>query len=1226
MIDQSTAYVLDLAQSLILDQVGGKAVNLGRMIQVGFPVPGGFAVTTAAYRQSRGPISANGACQPAPEVAAAILDAYARMGRPMVAVRSSATAEDREDASMAGQYETILNVQGDQALLEAVAACWASLDSERTRAYLARHGLSPETVAMGVAVQRQVAAETAGVLFTTNPRTGGMDQALIEASWGLGESVVSGKVQPDTMILDQATGKVLDVTIGSKSTWLKPGSREELPTPPEKQSAPCLQARQVLELWQLGKRIANHFRAPQDIEWAFANDRLYLLQTRAITTLEEIEAQENALTDVRHRLRTAAQNGRGPWVRHNLDETMAHPSPLAWNVISHFMSGAGGFGNLYREVGFEPAKEVCEHGFLDVLAGRIYMDLSRSAELFYPDFPYSYDLRKLRDNPGAAQEPPSIPRRSGAARYRVGKRLQEVSEKLDALAADFDHKFDQQFAPPFVAWVKQEKERDLTALTTKEWRELWEERRRKVLDQFAPKSLLPTLILTQAIQNLQGLLAEHFWNEPTEALLQKLAAGGIPDSTVRSAEMLFQAAAAEDDYMFQAWIAEFGHRAPREFDLAVPRWRERPEQVKAMAENLKGDISPMQRHRRQAETSSAKLEELCQALTAELAEELKYALELVHRYQRFREDGKHFLMLGYDLLRDLILEAQRRLEIDNACLLEFDELHDALATGFAPLHLLEKRQVEYRALEKIILPTLITEEDLAGLGESPVIDTGADQYRGLPVSGGRAKGPVRIVLSPDQAGNLGKDYVLACPSTDPNWTPLFANASALVLECGGSLSHGAVVAREMGVPAVVLPDATQILHQDEIVEVNGDHGRVCRDTPDATTAQADAEDDEQQPIPCELLPPPPGRREQWAARLRNRFVLIWAIFFAAIYGLPENWLYQPVFGLVDRVLLPLAAATSWPAAVIIPAVFFAAICMIGQRLLTDNTRLLEAKRRAALLQKQARQMPADSVRRKRMMQLSGGVQVRTLLASFVPLAVVFGPMLLTFLWFPQRVDAIWHNAEPGTTAFVRALVDGDFTQPVRLQVDPRLEIDTSTEAAQSNPPIRATLQNLRRQWQRSPLPDEATVSWDLQAATIWAREQMLADLDAYLANPIAPRWIAWTVFTPVDEGGRFPIAAEAGDDNEVLRTHLVLGTRHRPEPREIDDPQRPVLQKVTARTAGPLRELEVAYRRQLTYDDIHYFWRPFMFLGIGWNFGWLMTYLAVYLPAMFLSRWALRVA
>lgn len=198
-------YILPLADCRDATVVGGKAINLSRLIGAGFPVPGGFAITTTAFRAAQ-----RNAEMPA-DVIDAILTAYREMGSPVVAVRSSATAEDLAEASMAGQYETFLDVEGEEEVLGAVTKCWASLDSDRVGAYLQQHGIDRAEVAMGVLVQRQVPADVAGVLFTANPRPGALGEMLIESSWGLGEAVVSGLVQPDTLVLDRATGAAMSI-------------------------------------------------------------------------------------------------------------------------------------------------------------------------------------------------------------------------------------------------------------------------------------------------------------------------------------------------------------------------------------------------------------------------------------------------------------------------------------------------------------------------------------------------------------------------------------------------------------------------------------------------------------------------------------------------------------------------------------------------------------------------------------------------------------------------------------------------------------------------------------------------------------------------------------------------------------------------------------------------------------------------------------------------------
>ena len=276
----ATSFTQPLSDCRDTSLVGGKAANLGRLLRAGFPVPAGFVVTTRAYCLAQVQSSAGDVADTLPlAVADELKHTYRAMGGGRVAVRSSATAEDGADASMAGQYETFLDVQGESGLLDAVRQCWASLDTPRALAYLREHEIDPSSVAMAVVVQRLVPADVAGVLFTSNPHDGGHREMLVEAGLGLGEAVVSGHIQPDTLRVDQETGRVLAATIADnhRSAAVR-DDRQEDESPPRQS---CLDGREVYRLWQLGRRIVEHFGAPQDIEWAIHAGRLYVLQSRA---------------------------------------------------------------------------------------------------------------------------------------------------------------------------------------------------------------------------------------------------------------------------------------------------------------------------------------------------------------------------------------------------------------------------------------------------------------------------------------------------------------------------------------------------------------------------------------------------------------------------------------------------------------------------------------------------------------------------------------------------------------------------------------------------------------------------------------------------------------------------------------------------------------------------------------------------------------------------------
>ena len=1209
-------FVLALHECRDPQLAGGKAVNLSHLAGAGFPVPDGFVVTTHAYRAAK----AGGGEVPA-DIAREIADSYRRMGSPSVAVRSSATAEDMAAASMAGQYETFLDVRGEADLLDAVRRCWASLDTPRTRAYLAQHGIAPGGVAMAVVVQTLVPADVAGVLFTANPQTGSVQEMLVEASWGLGQAVVSGAVQPDTLVLDRATGAVKSCTIGDKKTCLAPGSRAERPVSEDRRKAACLTSRDVRDLWKLGLRVLEHFGAAQDIEWAIHGGRLYLLQSRAITTLEDAEAYERCLGRTRAQLRAGCRERRGPWVRHNIGETLPHPTPLTWSVIRRFMSGDGGFGALYEKVGFDPSPTVRREGFLDLVAGRIYMDLARAPGLFFEGFPFAYDLDLLRVRPDAAQGPPTRPAGRLLAQYRAGRRLRAINARLEVLADDCDRRLDAEVIPAFVEWVRGERRRDLRKISTQEWLDLWRAREERVMDAFAPESLLPSLIGAMAIERLRAFLEEHFWDDDPAELVNVLAAGGGPDQTIQANQALYEVAAGAGSV--ERWIEANGHRAPEEFDLATPRWRERPEAVAAMASHLAGGASPLAMHARRAEAAARRAEERAAHLPPRDRREFSERLALVRRYLRFREDGKHYLMMGYDLLRDVALEAGRRLEIgEDVFLLTFEELHDALATGFAPLHLVEQRRVTRAAEARLGLPEVITEDVLASLGE-PLRLEGSQRCAALAISPGACTGPARIVRLPDDAGDLGRGYVLVCPSTDPSWTPLFVNAAALVMETGGTLSHGAVVAREMGIPAVVLAGATRLFRDGENLSVDGHRGAVVRaDAPPAAGGMP-VPDPGDTRIDRTLIPPVPGARERRSAVLRNVFLIVWGVYLAAAFLLPAGWVYRPSMRLLDAILWPLVIGCGRPGAVAVVAGVLAILTMVGQRLLTDNRRLRVAKDRANRLRREAAGLPQDSPRAQAMMRLVGPVPIRIMMAALVPLAVILGPMILSFAWMPARVDPASASAGPGATAYVHATIAGEFLRPVTLALDPGLALDAAAPASQSIRPIRPTLTKLLEA-RRKP-SDLSALPWEMQAAAGAMREAMLADLAEYLKGPMPAQDLSWTVRTPEGRAGRFAVTLTP-EGAAPVRAHLVLGERDPPEFKEdLGDGKGPV-QVVRPGGASPIRLVKVTYAGTRTHGA-GAFWAPLEGIGgSGWDAGWLLTYLAVYLPVMLIFRWILGVS
>ncbi len=1194
-------FVADLAAPLTIDLAGGKAMNLSVMILAGLPVPGGFVVTTLGFRAAAGQ-----ADQMPEELRHDIREAYRAMGSPPVAVRSSATAEDMAGASMAGQYETFLDVRGQAALLDAVGRCWGSLDSPRTRSYLAEHGIDLSKVAMAVVVQRLVPADVAGVLFTVNPQTGSREQIVAEASWGLGEAVVSGLVQPDVLTISRDSGDVLSAVIADKQMWVPPEGGKAAPVEADRRELPCLSEDHVKALWRLALKVEDHFGRPQDIEWAIHDGKAYLLQARPVTAIGLAEAAEQALQYTKAGLRRLAEDARGPWVLHNIAETLSRPMPLTWSVVGRFMTGAGGFGEMYRMAGFEPSPRVCEEGFLQLLAGQPYMDCALAPEMFFERYPFKYDLALLRATPDAAQQPPTLPAAGPVALIRGMRKIGRTTRRLRDLSADLDRRLNEEVFPEFADWCRQQRRRDLQALSDTELMALWDGRERRVMDVFAAESLLPSLIDGMAVEALKTKLAELFWDEDADELAGILSATPEPDLTVRANIELYEVAAGERTV--EQWLADHGHRAPEEFDLATPRWRERVGEVRHMASRLAGGADPREIHHRRWREAEERREALSASLDTRSRRELAECIDLARRYMPFREDAKDYLMLGYALLRDVALEAGRRLGVgEDVFLLKLPELRSALDGHAVPQQAIERRRARREAQRRLVLPRVIDTGSIDALGAPPEAPAGA-RLSAFAVSPGSARGAARIVLSPEAAGDLGSGYMLVCPSTDPSWTPLFINAAGVVLERGGTLSHGAVVAREMGVPAVVLPGATGLLVEGEEIMVDGHAGALIR------VAQADEAAEEAGPdphdvrVPAALRPPPPGRFERLTGRVRNIFLLVGIAFLAAIFLLPPNWLYTPILEALDVVYWPLVRAVGKVGSVAVVAAVLAVLTMIGQRLLTDNRRLRVAKTRANELRRRAARAPRGSPRRQALARAGAPVQMRIVGAAFVPLAVLLVPLVMTFAWLPARVDPAAWNAPPGTGVTVVAQVDSSFAEPVTLRVAEPLAVDRFSRNPRAVPPVRQTLQQVLaalKAGKTDDLPAELQEHYAKDAAAT------VASLEALLASGVPPVGASWKIDVPEGAAGRFPVSLSAPGE-QPLTIDIVLGDVCPPGPVEM-----------LGNPGWPLMSLRVVYPPP---EEKPVFWKPIEPVVLGWLPGWLWVYLLAYVPPMFLLRWLLGLA
>ena len=824
-----------------LPHVGGKGLNLGKLTRAGFRVPQGFCVTTDAYRFSvqNLPEQNSDAIKGlvlAPELIREIHAAREKLQTATVAVRSSATAEDLAEASFAGQQDTFLNVASDE-LLDTLKACWASLWSERAIAYRETQGIRDDGLAMAVVIQEMCEADVSGVLFTVSPFS--TDAAIVESNWGLGESVVSGAITPDSFLMSRETNEILEKNIAIKREMVTAAGVNEVLS--EKQDVPSLTEAQLKGLMQIGMRVEGFYGQPMDIEWALSDEQFVLLQARHITAPSSptSEVDKDSIEKLRQKeiqgLETLGEADGTVWCHYNLAEVLPVPLPMTWAIIKNFMSGAGGLGQAYRGLGFHPSENVNSNGILDLICGRVYVNLNREAELYFDGFPFAHDFNALKQNPQQAmyaQAKTDITRSNALFWFKLPLHIIRMSRaeiRLRKCRSDFDQQLKENIFPVFQAAVEAERELSYADLSDAESVAKFRAWRAKTLDDFAPQALTATLLAGFSLQRLEAALQKCLDETAAKTLASRLISGVSGNLTVETNEKLRQVATG--DFALTDFLKDYGHRAVGEFELAQPRWREDTTYLKQVIVSLQQGTSEadgQQHFARQAEQRASAEQELTELLRdkASLRKQVESELDFTRRYMPFRETAKFYLMLGYEQIRRALLELDDRYELDGGIFyLVPDELEQLIA-GDDFSDTIATRRAERELMFQIELPDVIFSDSLAQIG-APVSAEAAETYTGVGVSAGIAQGEARVLLAPSEVRPSDRDYILVCPSTDPAWTPLFFHAAGLVMERGGILSHGAVVAREYGVPAVAnIPNATRLIADRQILQIDGNQGIV----------------------------------------------------------------------------------------------------------------------------------------------------------------------------------------------------------------------------------------------------------------------------------------------------------------------------------------------------------------------------------------------------------------
>ena len=864
-----TGIVADLARvgPADLAEVGGKAANLGALLRAGVRVPDGFCVRTGAYRRVASVARPHEAPDaraarealldtPMPDdVAAAVLAAYRALGDDVpVAVRSSATAEDLPTASFAGQQDTYLNVVGEAALRDAVRRCWASLWTDRAVEYRARNGIDRSTVALAVVVQRMVDVAVAGVLFTADPVGGRRTRTVIDAAPGLGEAVVSGAVNPDHVIVEGA-GQVAEYRVGDKAVAVRAlagGGVETVSS--DSGAAHCLDAAQIAELVALGRRIEADFGAPQDIEWAFDTDgTLWTTQSRPITTLHPLPPPGGPGLRV-HVCVSLAQGLTGPL------------TPMGISAIRVIASAVCG-----RVFGVPVADRLAGPPALGIAGGRVFVDATpvlRSAPgrrlvplvLDVMEARSAVVLRGLFDRPEfsvrttswrpfatrvlrttarfrippvvvlALVSPAAGLRHVERARRRIRGRAPSrpgagSRERLDHAVATLDEVFT---AIPAVAPVAAAGFVALGAARALAGPDLDAAAVHEVLRS------LPHNCTTEMDLQLWAVATRVRADAASCAALRERAAADL--ATAHRRGELPPVLGTE----LGRFLAEHGHRAVAEIDLGVPRWADDPSYLLGVLAGYLRTDDPdaaadvrFARGARDAEDAVRGVVAAVRRRSRPRAAVVRFALGRTRRLAGLREEHK-------DLLVRMLAHARRELAAVGTDLaargllddgqdvfsLELAEVRSALngadhRATVAVRTADRAREAGRRHVPRVLLSDGTEPEALAAPGAGT---PGA--LRGSAASAGVATGPARVVLDPAGA-HLEPGEILVCPSTDPGWTPLFLTAGGLVMEMGGSNSHGAVVAREYGIPAVVgVPRATSAIATGATVTVDGAAGEV----------------------------------------------------------------------------------------------------------------------------------------------------------------------------------------------------------------------------------------------------------------------------------------------------------------------------------------------------------------------------------------------------------------
>ncbi|ALC52374.1 phosphoenolpyruvate synthase [Bacillus thuringiensis] len=862
-----SSFVLDFQEieKMQLFLVGGKGLNLGELSNIqGIQVPEGFCVTTVGYEQA---IGKKGAFQTllnqlamlkieerdqigeiskkirevimAVEIPVDVVESVAHYlshfgDEHAYAVRSSATAEDLPYASFAGQQDTYLNVIGKENILQHIKKCWASLFTDRAVIYRMQNGFDHNQVSICVVVQKMVFPEASGILFTADPITSNSKVLSIDASFGLGEALVSGLVSADNYKVKE--DEIVEKVIATKKLAIygrKEGGTETKKISPNQQKVQTLTEQQILQLARIGRQIEAYFGCPQDIEWCLVDDTIYIVQSRPITTLYPIPEVNDGENHV--------------YVSVGHQQMMTDPlKPLGMSLFQltsfgpRFQAGGRLFVDVAQRLASPASREFLlntigesEPLIKDALMAVIERDnfiklLPDDEKENSKRMPPAGSQPQIENDPAIVTD---LIKNSEASIEELKQNIQmkSGSDVLSFILEDIQQLKKILFDPQSMAVIMA----GMNALSwinekIEQW--LGEKNAADVLSQSVQHNITSEMGL--ALLDVADVIRPY---PEVIAYLQHVEDDRFLDELIQ-----FKGGEKVRDAI-DAFLNKYGMRCSGEIDITKTRWSEQPATIIPMILNHIRDFEYGASKRKfeeglqEALKKEAELLERLQHLPdgEQKVEETKRMICNLRNFIGYREYPKYGMIHRYFIYKQALLKEAEKLvknnvldEIEDIYYLTFEELHEVVRTNKLDYKIIHKQKNAYKLYEKLTPPRVITSDGEIITGKYKRENLPAEAIVGLPVSSGVVEGRARVILNMEDA-NLEDGDILVTAFTDPGWTPLFVSIKGLVTEVGGLMTHGAVIAREYGLPAVVgVENATKLIKDGQRIRVHGTEGYI----------------------------------------------------------------------------------------------------------------------------------------------------------------------------------------------------------------------------------------------------------------------------------------------------------------------------------------------------------------------------------------------------------------